>query len=344
VTLVGVDLGGTKCLGVAVRDGEVVAEQRLPTPKGSEQVLDALAAVVGGLRPAGAPEAVGVGAPGLVDRSGTLRFAPNLAVDRNLDLGRALAGRLGVPVAVENDATCAAWGERALGAAQGYDHVLLVTLGTGIGGGIVVDGHVERGANGFAGEVGHMVVDGRGPLCPCGQRGCWERFASGSGLGRLAREAAHAGRAERVVELAGGDPEDVRGEHVTRCAEEGDAQALHVLDEFAWWLALGLVNLANIFDPQAFVLGGGLMVAGELFLEPARRAFSELLAGSADREPIAILPAVLGERAGAVGAAFLAVETSGAAKPQTTRRPVAGEGPRPTEEGAPSGAAKPQTT
>ena len=306
MAVVGVDLGGTKCLGVAVESGEVVAERRLPTPKGSPALLDTLAAVFDGLGSAGVPTAVGVGLPGLVDRSGVLRFAPNLAVERGLDLRRALAERLGVPVAVENDATCAAWGERELGAARGYDHVLLATLGTGIGGGIVVGGEVARGANGFAGEIGHMVVDPQGPRCPCGQRGCWERFASGSGLGRLAREAAHAGMAARVVEVAGGDPEDVRGEHLTRCAAEGDLAARKVLDRFAWWLALGLANLANIFDPQAFVLGGGLMVAAETFLEPTRRAFAELLQGATERRPIALLPALLGERAGAIGAALLA--------------------------------------
>ena len=124
----------------------------------------------------------------------------------------------------DNDANCAAWGEWVAGAARGVDDVMLVTLGTGIGGGIILGGRLYRGANGFAGEIGHMVVDPHGPPCPCGQRGCWERFASGSGLGWLAREAAHAGQAARVVELAGGDPESVRGEHVTQAAAEGDAR------------------------------------------------------------------------------------------------------------------------
>jgi len=117
--------------------------------------------------------------------------------------------------------------------------------------------------------------------------------------------------ADRVMEVAGGDPEDVRGEHVTRCAAEGDVQARQILDRFAWWLALGLANLANIFDPQAFVLGGGLMVAGEAVLEPTRRAFADLLQGAPDRPPVAIVPALLGERAGAIGAACLADQRMG---------------------------------
>src|SRR5205807_3790376 len=153
----------------------------------------------------------------------------------------------------------------------------LVTLGTGIGGGIVADGRLYRGANGFAGEIGHMVVDPHGPLCPCGQRGCWERFASGSGLGRLGREAAMAGAAPRLVELAGGDAEAVRGEHVTEAAREGDGEARAVMERFAWWGALGLVNLVNAFDPALFVIGGGLVAAGDLLFDPLRSQFSELL-------------------------------------------------------------------
>ena len=305
MSVIGVDLGGTKCLGVALDGGQVVAETRAATPKGAEPLVAEILDLVEELEGYGGIEAVGVGAPGLVDRDGVLRFAPNLSLDGEaLDLRSPLEARLAVPVTVDNDATCAAWGERQVGAAQGLDDVILATLGTGIGGGIVTDGSVERGANGFAGEIGHMVVDPNGPPCPCGQRGCWERFASGSGLGRLAREAVHAGRAPRVLQLAGGDPEAVRGEHVTRAVAEGDAEAAAVLDRFAWWLALGLANLTNIFDPQAFVLGGGLVRAGESLLAPTRATLRELLPKA--RPDVAVLPATLGERAGPVGAACLA--------------------------------------
>ena len=308
MTVLGVDVGGTKCLGVALDGGEVVAEAREPTPEGDAALVDVLSTVVDRLSGTGRPEAVGVGAPGLVDRDGVLRFAPNLTLQGELDLSSQLAERLGVPVRVDNDATCAAWGERTHGAARGFDDVVLVTLGTGIGGGVVAGGRVVRGANGFAGEIGHMVVDPLGPRCPCGQRGCWERFASGSGLGWLGREAARAGGAPRLVELAGGDPDEVRGEHVTRAVTEGDEPAVEVLARLAWWLALGLANLANIFDPDAFVVGGGLVVAGEPLFAPARAAFAELLQGADRRPPIAILPAALGPRAGAIGAACLAAE------------------------------------
>ncbi|HYX44765.1 MAG TPA: ROK family protein [Acidimicrobiales bacterium] len=305
MAIVGVDLGGTKCLGVALDGGQIVAETRVATREGAEALLDEIVDLVEELEGYGPIEAVGVGAPGLVDRDGVLRFAPNLSLGgAALDVRSPLEARLGVPVTVDNDATCAAWGEREVGAAQGLDDVILVTLGTGIGGGIVTDGTVERGANGFAGEIGHMVVDPDGPECPCGQRGCWERFASGSGLGRLAREAVLAGRAGGVVKLAGGDPDAVRGEHVTRAVAAGDAEAAELLGRFAWWVALGLANLANIFDPEAFVLGGGLVRAGEALLAPTRRTLRDLL--PEQRPDVAVLPATLGERAGAVGAACLA--------------------------------------
>jgi glucokinase len=303
---IGLDLGGTKCLAVAVENDEVVGELRVPTPPGTAALLDALAGATRRLSDVGGVVGVGVGAPGLVDRDGVLRFAPNLrGVGANLRLKDELEGRLGVEVRVDNDATCAAWGERQMGAGRGFDQVVMVTLGTGIGGGIIVDGRLARGANGFGGEIGHMVVDPDGPPCPCGQRGCWERFASGSGLGRLGREAALAGDADRLVELAGGDPELVRGEHVGRAAADGDPGAMAVLHDFARWVALGLANLTNIFDPEAFVLGGGLIEMGDLLLAPVGAAFTELLAARAQRPPVAILPASLGEHAGAIGAARL---------------------------------------
>ncbi len=289
---------------MALDDGAVVEERRVPTPVGEGPLLDALAEVVSTVADGGL-EGVGVGVPGLVDRDGVLRFAPNLPGVHDLAIRAELEARLGVKVRVDNDATCAAWGERQLGAARGYDDVLLATLGTGIGGGVVAGGRLLRGANGFGGEIGHMVIDPDGPECPCGQRGCWERFASGGGLGRLGQRAALEGRAAAVLTLAGGDPTGVRGEHVTAAAATGDAEAQAVLVDFAWWVALGLANLANVLDPQAFVLGGGLVEVGELLLAPVRTAFAELLTGGAHRPGVAIVPAALGEHAGAIGAACL---------------------------------------
>jgi len=319
VTL-GLDVGGTKVLGLAVDAlGAVLAEVRVPTPRRpgatpsddvlAELVIAALASVVEQLQEQVADDvvAVGVGAPGLVSNDGLLHFAPNLPGGTGLDVAGRLSARLGgLPTVVDNDATCATVGEWAHGAATGTSDAVLVTLGTGIGGGIVSGGRVLRGASGFAGEVGHMVVDPSGPPCPCGKRGCWERFASGSGLGRLAREAAHAGRLDDVVDLAGGDPESVRGEHVTMAAKAGNAGALAVLTELGWWLALGLTNLALALDPAVMVYGGGLVETVTLVLDAVQASFDDLLEGRAYRPPVLILPAQLGERAGAIGAALVA--------------------------------------
>ncbi len=202
----GIDIGGTKVLGVALGPGtDAVAEARVPTPTGTrtivgshvaEAVAEVVAQLDGALGTANAP--VGVGAPGMVDRVGRLCFAPNLPQAHGVDWTALIGERLpGRPVLIENDANFAVLAEHRLGAARGYDHVVMVTLGTGIGGGIVIDGRVQVGSAGFAGEIGHMVVDPAGPPCPCGRRGCWERFASGAGLGLLARQAALVGTARR---------------------------------------------------------------------------------------------------------------------------------------------------
>lgn len=285
-------------------DGTPVAEHRLPTPRGEAAVLDVLAATVAALEPA---SSVGVGVPGLVDVAGVLRFAPNLPGVVDLDVRSGLLARFPhLAVRVDNDATCAGWAEATAGAARGAKDAVLVTLGTGIGGGVIANGVLVRGTNGFAGELGHMVVDPDGPPCPCGQRGCWERFASGSGLGVLARQAAAAHPLCGMADLAGGDVEAVRGEHATAAAAQGDPVALAVMADFGRWVALGLANLANIFDPEVLVLGGGLVEAGDVLLGPVRAAFSGLVLAGAHRPPVAIVAATLGERAGAIGAALLA--------------------------------------
>jgi glucokinase len=305
--VIGIDIGGTKVLGLRLGpDGDVEAEVRVPTPQEGAAVLNCIRHVVDALGPT-PPGSLGVGVPGLVDPDGVLRFSPHLP------------GLAGVPVAAQlravwpaarvwvgNDATAAGWAEHSRGIAVGVDDVLAVTLGTGIGGGIVAGGRLCEGGHRYAGEFGHMVVDPHGPLCPCGRQGCWERYASGSGLGLLGREAAMAGQAARVVALAGGDPEAVRGEHVTVAAAEGDPEALAVLGRFAWWLALGLANLANILDPAMIVLGGGLVDAGDVLLGPTRKAFTELVEAAEARSEVRIEAAALGSYAGAIGAALLA--------------------------------------
>ncbi|MDQ2754718.1 MAG: ROK family protein [Actinomycetota bacterium] len=331
--VIGVDIGGTKILAIRLGPGlplqgplgpglplqgpvgpglplrwVVEDEVKVSTPSHGPGLMDAVGDAVERLLPAGAgPAAIGIGAPGLVDDGGVLRFSPHLPGVVGTSLTGALVTRY--PTAsfwAGNDATAAVWAEHRLGSAIGVDDVVLVTLGTGIGGGIIVGGQLFDGANRFAGEFGHVVVDPHGPLCPCGRRGCWERFASGSGLGLLGREAAMAGQADRVAALAGGDPEAVRGEHVSIAAAEGDEAAVSIMGRFAWWVGLGLANLANIFDPELLVLGGGLIDAGDVLLTPTRIAFAELVEAGQLRHGPLIREAILGPRAGAVGAAVLA--------------------------------------
>jgi glucokinase len=307
----GIDVGGTKILGVVVDPEDpttIVAAQRVPTPRGGDALLDAVTELVRALETSvGAIGVVGVGIPGLVDQDDVLRVGPNLPAVVDYPFGTAFRERLGVEVSVDNDATCAVWGEHRAGAGRDVADLVLVTLGTGIGAGIVAGGRLQHGANGFAGEPGHMIVDPHGPPCPCGRRGCWERFASGSGLGRIARDAALAGQLDRVVELAG-DAELVRGEHVTAAAHEGDAGALAVIDRFAWWVALGIANLVNLLDPALVVLGGGLVEMGALLLAPTRASYDGLVMAGDRRPPVPIVVAGLGEQAGAIGAALLAAD------------------------------------
>jgi glucokinase len=313
----GLDVGGTKILGRALLASDParsLVEVRVETPRRTDAILDALTAVAGDLARAeevvthGGLRAVGIGVPGLVDRAGALRFAPNLPGVTGVPIRSELSERLALPVAVDNDANCATWCEFHIGAAAEAVDAVLITLGTGIGAGIVTGGRLQHGGHGFAGEPGHMVIDPVGPPCPCGRRGCWERFASGSGLGRLGRDAAEAGRVPRLVELADGDPVNVRGEHVTRAALDGDAASVEIMGEFAWWLAVGIANLVNLLDPDVVVVGGGLAEAGDLLLEPTRRAFRGLVLAPEHRPEPPIVGARFGPEAGAIGAGLLALE------------------------------------
>lgn len=306
----GIDVGGTKCLGVVLSPaGAVVTALKRPTPRGEgslPMLITTLTEMVTAFEAeCGAIDTVGVGVPGLVTYEGVLRAAPNLDGVADFDIAGELGSAIRQPVKVGNDATCGALAEWKLGAASGTRDMMLVTLGTGIGGGVVAGGKLQQGAHGFAGEYGHMVVDPDGPPCPCGRRGCWERYASGSGLARLAREYAIGRRVSRVIELAGGDAEAVRGEHVQQAAREGDADSMKVIDAFGRWVALGLVNLTNVLDPQCFVLGGGLAVGSDLYLDPIKRWFEELLYQPHLRTIPEVAFAHLGERAGAVGASLL---------------------------------------
>lgn len=317
---VGIDIGGTKMLGVVVDAADptaVLAEARRPTPVGAVALVDGIAELVDALDPGGAGP-VGLGIPGLIDDGDVFRFGANLPGVIDLAVGEVVGTRLGRHIAADNDATCATYAEFRGGAGAGWVDGVLLTLGTGIGGGIVVGGRVRHGANGFAGEPGHMLIDPSGPPCPCGRRGCWERYASGSGLGRLGRDAALAGRLAAVVELAGGDPESVRGEHVVAAVRSGDHDASLVLDEFVWWVAAGIANLVDLLDPGVVVLGGGVIEAEDVLLPRIEGAVPDQVLARGHRPAVPIVAAHFGERAGAIGAAVLALESAQEARAQGT--------------------------
>jgi glucokinase len=307
---IGVDIGGTKVAGGVVDDeGRVIDTARRDTPGHDvDETERVIAEVVGELAKRHDVVAVGIGAAGWIanDRA-TVLFSPHLAW-RNEPLRDALADRIGSPVTVENDANAAAWAEYRFGAAQGARVVVCVTLGTGIGGGLVVSGVLYRGAYGVGTEYGHMTVVPDGRRCACGNRGCWEMYASGTALARDARELADISpvAAHRLLELAGGDRANLTGPLVTQAAREGDPAAVEIYTTMGRWLGRGLANLAAIIDPVVFVIGGGVSEAGDLLIVPARDTFRHSLTGRGFRPAADVKLARLGPEAGLVGAADLA--------------------------------------
>jgi len=307
---IGIDVGGTKvAAGVVDERGRIVEKLKRSTPSASpERTAQVISDTVLDLLGRHQAAAVGIGAAGFVDEvRSSILFAPNLAW-RDEPLKRQVEGRVGLPVVVENDANAAVWAETILGAARGHEHVMLVALGTGIGAGIVINGQLYRGRWGIAGEPGHYRVVPDGRLCGCGNRGCWEQYASGSALVAEAREFARRspGAAVRLLQLGGGVPEGISGPEVTRAALEGDAAALRCFEIVGDWLGQGLAALAAILDPGCFVIGGGVSEAGDLLIGPARAAFQGALTGGPHRPHAEITLAQLGADAGLIGAADLA--------------------------------------
>jgi glucokinase len=311
VLSVGVDVGGTKvAAGVVDEDGRVLARTRLETPsRSAADTEDTICAVVATLREQHRDIAcVGVGAAGWVDETRSLvRFAPNLAW-RDEPLRDRLTSQLDLPVVVENDANAAAWAEHRFGAARDEPDFVLLTIGTGIGGGLVLGGSLYRGRWGMAGEPGHLAFVAEGEQCGCGNRGCLEQYVSGSALVRRAKERAlvDPAGAGRVVELAGGHAGNIEGAHVTSAARAGDAFATALFDEMGRHLGAALAGLAALLDPSCFVIGGGVSDAGELLLGPAREVFESTLTGREHRPVAQVRQAALGNDAGLVGAADLA--------------------------------------
>jgi glucokinase len=307
---IGIDIGGTKILaGVVDSGGNVVELRRRPT-NGHDVVgvENTIVELVQELQGQYDVAAVGIGAAGFVDASrSTVMFSPHLAW-RDEPLRARVASRITIPVVVDNDANTTAIGESRFGAGAGHRFVLCITLGTGIGGAICIDGRVFRGANGMAGEFGHMQVVPDGHRCPCGNRGCWEQYASGNALEREAREliAARSPVAHRLAELCDGDPGRLSGPQVTEAARAGDPLSVELLADVGRWLGVGAAGLVAAFDPHCIVIGGGVSDAGELLLGPTRDAMVRHLVGRGYRAEPPILLAELGPQAGFIGAADMA--------------------------------------
>ncbi|TIC81122.1 ROK family protein [Nocardioides sp. GY 10127] len=296
-------------------DGSVVSVAHASTPGRRVEVelveaalTAAVTEVAAGRRVAG----VGLAAAGFVDSAGErVMFAPHLPW-RGHQVRARLAERWQVPVFLDNDANCAARAETDYGAAVGADDALVITLGTGIGGAVVLDGVLHRGRNGMAGEFGHAQVVPGGRGCECGGSGCWEQYCSGNALRRHVRASLEAGlAAAALLGLAGGDPEAVTGPMITEAARLGDPACLAAYAEVGRWLGVGTANLVAAFDPEVVVIGGGVSAAGDLLLEPARRALAESLVGGQDRVVPPLLRASFGPEAGVVGAASMVREGLG---------------------------------
>jgi glucokinase len=307
---IGIDIGGTKVkAGVVDEDGTVLERLMRDTPSTSPpEVEDTIADLVTELSTRHAVMAVGIGAAGFVDATrSTVLFAPHLAW-RHEPLRDAVHRRVGYSTLVENDANAAAWAEWRFGAGQNESDLVCITLGTGIGGAMVFDGLLHRGRTGIAGEFGHMQVVREGHWCECGNRGCWEQYASANALVREGRGLleSHSPRAAALLERTEGDPARLTALMVTETAMAGDPAATEILVEMGEWLGVGIANLAAALDPAAFVIGGGVSDAGDLLLQPAVESYRRQLTGRGFRPEARIVRAHLGNDAGLVGAADLA--------------------------------------
>ncbi|HET6353522.1 ROK family glucokinase [Streptomyces sp. NBC_00322] len=306
---IGVDIGGTKiAAGVVDEEGTILETYTVPTPSTPEGIVDAICSAVAGAGEGHDIEAVGIGAAGYVDdKRATVLFAPNIQW-RHEPLKDKVEQRVGLPVVVENDANAAAWGEYRFGAGQGHEDVICITLGTGLGGGIIIGNKLRRGRFGVAAEFGHIRVVPDGLLCGCGSQGCWEQYASGRALVRYAKQRANATPENATVLLGLGDGTvaGIDGKHISAAARQGDPVAIDSFRELARWAGAGLADLASLFDPSAFIVGGGVSDEGELVLDPIRNSFRRWLIGGQWRPHAQVLAAQLGGKAGLVGAADLA--------------------------------------
>jgi glucokinase len=308
---IGIDVGGTKVLGGVVDEsGKVLTTARKDTPRqGGSALTQTIADVAKELLQQHSVASVGVSAAGFVssDRK-TMLATPNIADWNGVDLDHQLTALIGLPVVIENDANAAAWGEAKFGAGKNQDHMMMLTVGTGIGGGIVVNGALYRGAFGIASEFGHMRVVPDGHICGCGARGCFEQYASGNALLRHAREAINASPevARNLLSRGDGTVAGLTGQAITEAARDGDAVALAAFNTTGQWLGAGIASLAVLLDPACVVIGGGVIDAGEILLKPTRESLERNMPFAGKHPYPEIIAAQLGNEAGLVGVADLA--------------------------------------
>jgi len=320
--VVGVDLGGTKIYTALADDrGRLVAETTVPTTaaEGPGAVIARIVSTVREVQGAvsGATHltlALGVGSPGPLDPvTGVVHDTPNLGW-HNVPLKKILEEMVGIPVLVDNDANLAALGEYYFGAGRGSRHMVYVTVSTGIGGGLIIDGRIYRGAGGGAGELGHMVLDPDGPLCGCGRRGCLEALASGTAIASRARELVAAGGGETILREAGGSAGEITAITVAEAARRGDQEAVGIIEKAGTYLGMGLAGVVNLLNPDMLVLGGGAFKAGRLFWDSmAGEMSARTLTSSLDN--VRVVAAGLGGKSGLMGAVALALEAGGGVLP-----------------------------
>ena len=308
---IGIDVGGTKVLGGVVDEaGKVLTTARKDTPRqGGSALTQTIVDVAKELLQQHSVASVGVSAAGFVssDRK-TMLATPNIADWNGVDLDNQLTKLIGLPVVIENDANAAAWGEAKFGAGKNQDHMMMLTVGTGIGGGIVVNGALYRGAFGIAAEFGHMRVVPEGHICGCGARGCFEQYASGNALLRHAREAINASPevARNLLSRGDGTVAGLTGQAITDAARDGDPVALAAFNTTGQWLGAGIASLAVLLDPACVVIGGGVIDAGEILLKPTRESLERNMPFAGKHPYPQIIAAQLGNEAGLVGVADLA--------------------------------------
>jgi glucokinase len=312
--VVGIDLGGTKIATCLLdKEGYIVKKVTLPTlaSEGPEAVIGRMkVGVYEVVKQAKVDRksilAIGVGSPGPMDtEKGIIKNPPNLPGWVEIPLKNILLDEFKLPIGVENDATAAALGENLYGSGKGVNNFMYITVSTGIGGGVVVNGKLFKGTNGNAAEIGHTTINFQGPRCGCGNEGCWEAYASGSALARFAGEGIKNGRKTTITDIAGN--ENIKAEHVFAAAKQGDAFAMELVDSEGYYLGVGLANMVNVFNPDCIAIGGGLTYEWDLFSDHMFEVMNER-ALKANRECLKVIKATLGSDVGVIGAAATAWE------------------------------------